>query len=150
MYFKSIITIEGMGRVVMKDFNFLAYSLEFAAELVKSKTEPTKMLKDLSSVGRDFNALVSNLPRQMRQLMRRFTSPDFALKVDFQQAENYRAATRSAAQVIGMGILISSLVLSATMLYVWADQPYYYGIPMMTAAHYSAAAFLFIFSFVRK
>ncbi|MEK6554710.1 MAG: AarF/ABC1/UbiB kinase family protein, partial [Bdellovibrionota bacterium] len=41
MFFKSIVTIEGMGRVIMSDFNFLAYSLEFASELMQSRAEPT-------------------------------------------------------------------------------------------------------------
>ena len=108
------------------------------------------MIRDLSSVGRDFNSLMANLPRQLRQLMRRFTSPDFALKIDMQHTEVYKEATHSAAKTVFSGMLIASLILSATLFYIWGDQPIYYGIPVMTAANYSAAFVLFIYTFVKK
>jgi ubiquinone biosynthesis protein len=119
MFFKSIISIEGMGRVMMKDFNFLAYALEFAAELVQSKTEPTKMLRDLSSVGRDLNSLLSTLPRQLKQILRRLTSPDFMIKMQVRELDNLQHSLKNAANTQFLGFIISSLLLSGSMLYIW-------------------------------
>ena len=92
MFFKSIVTLEGMGRAMMKDFNFLAYSLEFAAELLQSRTEPAKLMRDLTGVGRDVHGLLSTLPRHLKQIMRKISSPDFAMRIDIQQIEELKKA----------------------------------------------------------
>lgn len=148
MFFKSIISIEGMGRVIMKDFNFLAYGLEFAAELVQSKAEPTRVLRDLSSVGRDLNSLVSTLPRQLKQILRRLTSPDFVLKAQIREIEGLRISTKNAANTLFLGLIISSLVVSASLLHIWDKGPTIWGMSAIAAIHYSIALVLGVLAFV--
>lgn len=148
MFFKSIISIEGMGRVIMKDFNFLAYALEFAAELVRSRTEPTKVVRDLSAVGRDLNSLISTLPRQVKQILRRLSSPDFLVKVQIREIENLRTTTKNAANTVFLGFIISSLILSAAILHIWDQGPTIFGMSAISFSNYILAAILGILAFV--
>ena len=148
MFFKSIITIEGMGRVIVKDFNFLAYSLEFAAELVDSKTEPKRVIRELSSVGRDVNALVSGLPRQLRQLLRRLVSPDFALKIELTEIKKLRQTQKNSANLVFLGFIIASLLIGAAMLMETQIGPRVLGIPVIAASHYGIALAMGFVAFV--
>lgn len=150
MFFKSILTIEGMGRVVMQDFNFLAYSLEFAAELVQSRTEPTKVLRDLSNVGRDLNSLVTALPRQLKQLIRRLSSPDFEIKLRVSEIESLRVTTKNAANTLFLGVVIGSLLISAAWLAGLSsfDGPTLLGLPAMSTVNYLTAMALGVLAFV--
>ena len=148
MYFKSIVSIEGMGRAIMKDFNFLAYSLEFASELVKSRAEPTKVMKELSSAGRDINSLLSILPRQLKQILRRYASPDFVVKTQIRELENLRWATRNAANTLFLGLIISSLLLSAAILSIWGSPTnLVWGVPLLSWVNYVLAGLLGIVAF---
>lgn len=148
MFFKSIVSIEGMGRVIMKDFNFLAYALEFAAELVKSRTEPTKIVRDLSSVGRDLSSLFTTLPRQLKQILRRLSSPDFLLKVQIREIENLSATTKNAGNAIFLGFIIASLILSAAILHIWDHGPTIWGMSAIAFSNYAIAVTLGILAFV--
>lgn len=148
MYFKSIVSIEGMGRVIMKDFNFLAYALEFAAELVKSRTEPAKIARDLSSVGRDLNSLLTTLPRQLKQILRRVSSPDFVVKTQIREIENLRVTTKNAANTVFLGVIISSLLLSAAILHIWDRGPTIWGMSAISAMNYGVALILGVLAFV--
>ncbi len=148
MYFKSIVSIEGMGRAIVKDFNFLAYSLEFASELVKSRTEPTKVMRDLTSAGRDINSLLTVLPRQLKQIIRRFASPDFVIKTQIREIESLRQATRNAANTLFLGVIISSLLLSAAILSIWGvSTNLVWGIPLLSILNYALAALLGVLAF---
>lgn len=154
MFFKSIVTIEGMGRVIVKDFNFLAYSLEFAAELVQSRTEPTKVMRDLSGVGRDLNSLLITLPRQLKQLVRRVSSPDFSFRLDLKQIDEIKQLQKNSANTIFYGVVIAALIISASMIQTfsqghgWSHQ--WFGIPAMAVLQYAAAGFLLLLHFSRR
>ncbi len=148
MFFKSIISIEGMGRVILKDFNFLSYGLEFAAELVASKTEPAKMVRDLTNVGRDINSLLAVLPRQTKQLIRRLSSPDFAVKIDLKHIEDFRASTKRVGNTLFLGIVIASLLLSGAFLHVYDQGVTVWGASAMSVVHYAVALVLGLFAFI--
>jgi ubiquinone biosynthesis protein len=149
MFFKSIVSIEGMGRVIVKDFNFLTYALEFAAELVQSRTEPTKVLRDLSSVGRDINSLITSLPRQLKQILRRISSPDFVLKAQIREIEGLQRATKHAGNTIFLGLIIASLFLSAAVLQIWETRgPTLWGQPALAMINYIVALGLCAVAFV--
>ncbi len=117
LFFKSIMAIEGMGRVIVGDFNFLAYSLEFASELVQSRTEPKKIIRDFSTVGRDFQSLIAVFPRQTKQLIRRISSPEFALPIEVRELEKFRLTVRGAARTVFWGLVIGSLILAAAIVF---------------------------------
>lgn len=148
MFFKSIVTIEGMGRAISKDFNFLSYSLEFASELVQMRTEPLKIMKGLTGVGRDMNSLLSDLPKQLRQILRRLLSPDFAFKMEITELKNIRDVTKKSANLVFLGLVIAALLIGAAMLAQSAQGPFFLGLPMLSFIHYVAAAVLGLVAFV--
>ncbi len=149
MFFKSIVAIEGMGRMVVGDFNFLAYSLEFASELVQSRSEPRKIIRDVSTLGRDVQSLLAVLPRQMKQLIRRFSSPEFVVPIQFRELERFRLTVRNAANAVFLGLVIASLLLSAAVLQnVSASGPKWLGIPAFSATEYGVALVLSVLAFI--
>jgi ubiquinone biosynthesis protein len=151
MFFKSIMTIEGMGRVIVKDFNFLAYSLEFAAELVQSRTEPAKIMRDLSGVGRDINSLLATLPRQLKQLVRRISSPDFSFRLDLKQIDELRDSQNRAANTVFYGVIIAALILSGSLIQTFSQgHEWIFGLPAMAVLQYSTAILLLIVHFSRR
>jgi ubiquinone biosynthesis protein len=111
MFFKSLISIEGMGRMILRDFDFLSYSLEFAKELVVAKVDPRKMFSDASVVARDLNSLIAFLPRQLKQALRRLNDPDFHLQVRISEFESLGHSIERSAWIIFWGLVISACAL---------------------------------------
>ncbi len=111
VFFKSLISLEGMGRVLIKDFDFLSASLEFAQELIQARLEPKRMFSDASVFARDMNSLVSTLPRQLKQVLRRVNDPEFAIQVRSPEIEALRRTMERGfwLQVIGMILAAATL-----------------------------------------
>lgn len=150
MFFKSIVTIEGMGRVIMKDFNFLAYSLEFASEIVQSRSEPTKVIREFSTIGRDLNALLAILPRQLKQLIRKLSSADYSSRIEIKDFEAFGNKVQSASDRVFWGLIISSLILGGALLQGLERGPTLLDMPAASVASFGAAIFLIMYSGLRR
>lgn len=111
MFFKSIIALEGMGRMIRKDFDFLTYSLEFAKDLVNVRMDPRRMFSDASVVAGDLNSLVTSLPRQLKQMLRRVNDPDFSISVKIEELRALRKSVEKSAWIVFWGLILSAVTL---------------------------------------
>lgn len=147
LLFKALVAIEGMGRLIVKDFDVLSYSLEFATELIKAKYDPTRIAKDLVRLTRESTSLVASLPRQIKILLKRLGSPEHAWKFELQEMEELRRSIESSSNIIFLGIIISSLILSGSALMFLEDTAFIVGVPAYSFGLYSLALLLGIVSF---
>lgn len=111
LFFKSIVALEGMGRMLLPDFDFLTYSLDFAKELVTVRMEPKRLLSDASVTARDLNSLLAFLPRQIKQGLRRVNDPEFSIQIRSKDFRRLEKSIDRGAWVIFAGLVISALVL---------------------------------------
>ena len=132
LFFKSIVTVEGMGRLVVQDFDILSYALEFAQDIVKVKYDPEKVTKDLAIVARDASSLLLTLPRQLKQLLRKMNNPRTAWKISVSELEDLRHSIESSSNLIFLGFVFSSLVLAAAMTLDKVEMNVFAGLPIPT------------------
>ena len=87
LFFKSIVSIEGVARKISPDFDFMAESLESSRHLLQSGVDPKKLSQDLGVFLKDVNQFMYAFPRQLRQTLRRINHPDFAVKTEERNLE---------------------------------------------------------------
>lgn len=150
MFFKSIVAIEGMGRMVANDFDFLSYSLEFASELIQIKYEPSHLFKEFSFVTRDLNTLLSTMPRQLKQLLRAANSPEHVRRVEVTNAKDLRRSLEASANLLFLGLVIGSLIVGASLALSYDSSVYILGIPALSMIGYSTALFLGLLTIFKK
>ncbi len=149
MFFKSMVTIEGMGHLISEDFDFLSSALEFADELVMERYQPQRVLKEVGYATSDLMALVRFLPRQIRQLARKWNSPDYSVKISIQEIDQYRRSMEKASDLIFLGLIIAALLLSSSVvLLAQVPMATLFGLPFLSSAGYSLAALLGAITFL--
>lgn len=111
MFFKSVVSLEGMGRMILKDFDFLTYSLEFAKELVQVKMDPKRMFSDASVLARDMNSLIAFLPRQLKQVLRRLNDPDFHIQIRSSDLDHISRAIERGSWLVFWGLILGAATL---------------------------------------
>jgi ubiquinone biosynthesis protein len=117
MFFKSAVALEGMARIILPDFDFLTYSLEFAKELVQVNIEPKRLFSEASVFARDLNSLISLLPRQVKQVLRRVNDPDFSLQVRSHDVEALRKSVERGSWLIFWGLILGAATLGLILRY---------------------------------
>lgn len=149
LFFKSIVSIEGMGRIVMKDFDFLSYSLEFADELVKNRYETSKVIRELTTSAKDLSSVVSGFPRHFKQYLRKINSPSYALKLELLELPQLRSTLVKSAHTIFLGLVIGGLLVSSSILMVIDHGPKIFEIPVLATIGYGLACALGVVAFYR-
>lgn len=147
LFFKSIVTVEGMGRIIAKDFDLLSYALEFASELVKLKYEPKRIRDDFINVARDSADLLYELPRQVKHLVRKLNHPDFAVRFSVNEMEDLKRSIETSSNIIFLGFVIGALILSGSLTLFLQRGPYLFSLPAISTLSYSLAAILGLVAF---
>ena len=117
LFFKSMIALEGLGRMILKDFDFLTYALEFSKDLVQVHMEPKRLFSEASVFARDLNSLVSTLPRQVKQALRRINDPDFTVQVRAVELDSLRKTMERGYWLIFWGLLLAAAILGLILKY---------------------------------
>ena len=143
LFFKSIMAVEGMGKLVLRDFDFLADTLDFVEQIVKSRYSPKKMAREALFFGRETQSLVAMMPRQLKRLVRRLNSRDFTVSLEVRRLQDVRRAIEVSSNILFLGLIIGSLILSASVIMVFDAGPRFWGaIPLFSAIGYGIAIFL--------
>lgn len=148
LFFKSIVSIEGMGRKIHKDFDFLQYSLEFAGELAKSKYGPQRMMDDMSQMARESKLFLNALPRQLNFFLRKINSPDHAFRLKVGEIKELKRSVESSSNLLFLGIIIAALILSASFIFVHNTENHIAGMPTMSFIGYLIATILGMIAFL--
>ncbi|WP_291515629.1 AarF/ABC1/UbiB kinase family protein [Bdellovibrio sp. ArHS] len=148
LFFKSIVSIEGMGRKIHKDFDFLQYSLEFAGELAKTRFGPERVLNDMSQMARESKAFLNSLPRQLNFFLRKINSPDHSFSLKVGEIKELKRSVESSSNLLFLGLIIGSLILSSSYIFVHDTGRHIAGIPTMSFVGYIIAGLLGMISFL--
>ncbi len=150
MFFKSIVTIEGLSRRIIKDFDFLQYALEFATQLAKAQYDPEKITQEIMEVLRDSKNLFYTLPRQIRQTFRKLNHPSFALKIQLLGMKEMPQAIDRFGVILYWGLIVSSLIISATIMLGQPTSRFIFGVPMPSFIGYTLAILFGAWAYWKK
>ncbi len=148
LFFKSIVNIEGVGRSLDKDFDFLEHAISLASELVQKSFEPQKLANELSQIARESRNLISTLPRQINLLFRKLNNPDHAFKLQLTDSKDLKRAIEASFNLLFLGLIIGALIVSASMIYIDGKGPLVAGLPAMSFAGYALSVVLGMAAFI--
>jgi ubiquinone biosynthesis protein len=153
LFFKSIVAIEGLGRRIIPDFDFLQYSIEVANELVRHQLDPNKFMNEISMVLRESKNFIHALPRQANFLLRKINSPAHAFKLNVPQVDDLKRSIEVSFNLLFLGVIIAALILSASFIFIQPTENNISGMPTMSFIQYAMALVLGIvafFNYIKK
>lgn len=148
MFFKSIVAIEGMGRRISKDFDFLKSATEFAGEIAKHQYEPLKLMDQATQIARESKTLIESLPRQLHFYLRKINSPSYHHKIHIQELQELKKSFESSFNLMFLGLIIGSLILSSSVISVYPASHRVAGLPTLSFIGFMSAGALGLVAFV--
>jgi ubiquinone biosynthesis protein len=146
LFFKSIVTVEGMARLLAKDFNLLDHALEFAQELATARASPERIRDEVVMFGRDSTTLMRDLPRQLKLFLRKVGHPDFAFRLSLVELEDLKMSIERSTRVLAFGIITGCLVIGGSLTLSFNRDPYVLNMPLISALQFGFAALLAIWT----
>lgn len=115
LVFKAIVTMEGMGRSLDPEFDFMAMGQEWMGDILKSQYSFDRIKKEWIWVGRDLVSLLQTLPRQLKWMFRKFNSDDFAFEIKIPELKGIRAQLARNNKKLVYAVLSCAFLLGAAM-----------------------------------
>lgn len=115
LVFKAILTTEGMGRRLDPDFDLLASGRELVRELLRKRYSYSRLRRELLVSSRDVIDLVRGLPRQLRWMLRKFNSNDFAFEIKVPELKQLRAQLESSQRRTTHAIAAGALLIAGAI-----------------------------------
>ncbi len=147
LFFKSIITVEGMGRELVDDFDVLSQTLEIASDIIKAKYDPQRVVKDLTHVLKDSVGLIKDLPRQLQFAIKKNNLPNQHKLIKIEELRDVRKSLETSANLLFLGVLIGSLVLAGAIALDKQQTPIVFDLPLVSTVCFGMAMLLSLFAF---
>lgn len=148
MFFKSIVSVEGLGQRIIPDFDFLQHTLAMVGEVAQSQLQPTKLVDEASIILRESRGFFSALPRQLGLMLRRVNSPDYRTKVHIEGIEELRRSIEISFNLLFLGIIMAALIIASSLIYPHPSPWLISGFPAFTVIGFLLAAGLGIVAFI--
>lgn len=147
LFFKSLVAIEGLGRKINPDFDFLTTAIEFSGEIIKQQYGPTKLTDQLSAVARETNQLLHGLPRQTSMLLKKLNSPRHAFQWRLQNLPDLLRSLENSFSLLFLGVVIASLIISASIVAAPSAQNSLHELPALSLILFAFAGLLGLLGF---
>jgi ubiquinone biosynthesis protein len=117
LLFRSIMTLEGLGRQLDPDFDILAAAERYARVVLLDRYAPKRLVKEALFLSREWSRFAHTAPRQILEVLRQMENGDFRLRIDTRGMDRSIDAQRVAASkislsVLGIGLVSCSIAIS--------------------------------------
>lgn len=114
LFYRSIMTLESLGRKLDPDFEFVGYGQMFAKTLMRRRFSYDEIWRDVVKTFEGFRTLGTELPVQMQTLVQRLDQGDLFL--GGKQADEFKKTFERSMRLHAFGYLSSGFLVSAVLM----------------------------------
>ena len=116
MFFKAIMTVEGIGKIVSPNLDLLAECRPFVERLVAERYSPTRVLRNLADTVQGFARVGQQLPRVASHLIEQIDDGGFRVGFENKQLDEVEKGRSTRNNRLLLTILASVFLLCGTMM----------------------------------
>jgi len=137
---KALITLEGIGRTLDPEFDSVAVATPVIRQMVITYHGPKYVMRRVSEGIRDLFRLARELPSDLRELARLIRENQLKIVVEHRGLTGAMEHLDRAATRLSMSIVVGSLVLGSSVVFLSGRGPLYEGIPVLALIGFAVAA----------
>lgn len=150
LFFKSIISIEGLGYKILREFDFLAFMLSQVGEIAQNYFQPVKLANEATHIFHQSRQFLNALPRQMNLILRRMNSPNYQTRVEISELGLLRKNLIQSFELLFWGLIIGALLISSSWVLVHPAAWTVAGIPGVSLFGYILSLLLVAFAIIKS
>lgn len=139
MLFKTLITLDGMGRQIDPDFDIVAQAEPMLLKAIQERHHPDAIVGRAQRDIGHLMAVMGAFPRDLRRFMRRLRSGSILVKVDMRDLARFGTLMDRAASRLTIGMVTASLIISSSIVMTVNSGPTVLGLPALGVLGFLAA-----------
>ncbi len=141
LLFKTLITLEGLGRQLDPNFDMSAHAEPFVKEVLRLRYSPDAVLKRGAHGVKDMVSVLTGLPRDLAKFFKELRRGRVRIDVDVKRLERFGQQLDRSTNRLTLGIMTASLVIGSSIVMTIQGGPKLFGMPVLGFLGFSLAVF---------
>ena len=141
LLFKTLITLEGLGRQLDPDFDMSTHTEPFVKEVLRLRYSPDAMLKRGAHSVKDMLSVLTGLPRDLAKFFKELRRGRVRIDIDIKRLERFGHQLDRTTNRLTLGIMTASLVIGSSIIMTTQAGPKLFGMPVLGFLGFLIAVF---------
>ena len=133
LMFKTLITLEGLGRQYDPDFHIIHHLTPLVRGAIAERYQPTELARRGRGMVSEFLNVVGGVPRDLARFLREARRGKTRIDLDLKRLDSFGRQLDRTLDRVAVGILTASLVIGSAIVLTVRDGPVLWGIPVLPA-----------------
>jgi len=140
LLFKTLISLDGVGRKLDPDFNIVEIASPFIMKLMNKKYRPDVLLKKGVDQSAELFQVLTSLPSDVKDLLQSVKRKGIKVNVDVKRLDHFGHQMDRAASRVTIGLIVAALIVGTAIVSSIENQPTVWGLPAWGFFGFIAAA----------
>ena len=131
LMFKTLITLEGLGRQYDPDFHIIHHLTPLVRGAIAERYQPAELMRRGRGMVSEVLNVVSGVPRDLARLLREARRGKTRIDLDLKRLDSFGRQLDRTLDRVAVGILTASLVIGSAIVLTVRDGPVIWGIPVL-------------------
>jgi ubiquinone biosynthesis protein len=131
LMFKTLITLEGLGRQYDPDFHITEHLTPLVRSALAERYQPNELMRRGRAAVNEFMDVVSSVPRDLARFLREARRGKTRIDLDLKRLDSFGRQLDRTLDRVTMGIMTASLVIGSAIVLSVRDGPEILGIPVL-------------------
>ena len=141
LLFKTLITLEGLGRQLDPEFDMGEHVAPFVKEVLKLRYAPDAVLKRSVHNVKDIASILTGLPRDLAKFFKELRRGRVRIDIDVKRLDHFGQQIDRTTNRLTIGIMTASLVIGSSIVMTIPGGPKIFGMPIVGFLGFLIAVF---------
>jgi ubiquinone biosynthesis protein len=133
LMFKTLITLEGLGRQYDPDFHIVQHLAPLVKRALAERSAPRELVRRGRGALEEFFDVAASVPRDMARLLREARRGKTRVDLDLKRLDSFGRQLDRTLDRVTMGIMTASLVIGSAIVLTVEGGPRVLGVPLLPA-----------------
>jgi ubiquinone biosynthesis protein len=131
LMFKTLITLEGLGRQYDPDFHIVHHLTPLVKRALGERYQPRELMRRGRGMAEEMFDVVSSVPRDLARLLREARRGKTRIDLDLKRLDSFGRQLDRTLDRVTMGIMTASLVIGSAIVLTVEGGPRLLGVPVL-------------------
>ena len=141
LLFKTMITLEGLGRQLNPEFDMGEHAEPFVKEVLRLRYAPDAVLKRSVHSVKDIASIMTGLPRDLAKFFKELRRGRVRLDIDVKRLDSFGQQLDRSANRLTLGIMTAALIIGSSIVMTITVGPKVFGMPVLGFLGFVIAVF---------
>ena len=139
LFFKSLSTIEGVGRMLDPDFNAVQNIKPIVIKFYKSQFSIKNLFRKMKELPKDMIEFLDYTPKDLKEIFKLMKEGKFKVELEHAGLQKMEESIEKSFNRLTVSIIIASILIGSSLLLLAKTPPLVYDIPLFGIAGFSTA-----------